>query len=240
MSAITEQYYESVQQKLRRVKEEESAHIDQAAEMIDDCVEAGRKVYFFGTGHSYMVGQEVFGRAGGYSGFVPILENELSMNHIIKSTYIERIAEYADVIMGLYPFASGDVCVVTSNSGRNQLVVETCLRLKALGVKIIAITSLDETKNVKSRHPSGKKLCDLADLVLNNMSNYGDVTLTHANGEHSGPTSTILDCFIIDAVVSNFIDRQISRHGTAPVFTSSNVDEGDARNAELFASYQKQ
>jgi uncharacterized phosphosugar-binding protein len=232
MSAITQQYTESVMAKIRSASQD--ANIDKAAALFDQTVEAGHKIYFFGTGHSFMTGQEVFGRAGGYAGFVPVVENELSMTHIIKSTYIERIADYATVIMGLYPFQSGDTIVMTSNSGRNCLVVELALRLKEKGLKIIAITAMNHQAEITSRHPSGKKLCDLADLILNNESDYGDVSVTHGDGTKTGPTSTIMDCFLIDAVVSNFVDLQIKRHGSAPVFISSNVDEGDAHNKALF------
>jgi len=232
MSTITKQFADAVIGKVRAA--EQDPNIDKAADLFDKAVEAGHRIYFFGTGHSYITGQEVFGRAGGYAGFIPVLENELSMNHIIKSTYIERIPEYASVIMGLYDFAKDDVVVMTSNSGRNGLVVEMALRFKAKGLKIIALTAMNHQTEITSRHPSGKKLCDLADIVLNNESDYGDVTIKHQDGTQTGPTSTIMDCFIIDAVVSNFVDRQIARHGSAPVFISSNVDAGDAHNKDLF------
>ncbi len=234
MSKLTSDFARIIEEKVETAAKQESEHIDTAAKMFNDCVEAGHKIYFFGTGHSYMTGQEVFGRAGGYAGFVPILENELSMNHIIKSTYIERIPEYATVIMGLYDFQKDDVVVMTSNSGRNGLVVEMALKFKEKGLKIIAITAMNNQAKIKSRHASGKKLCNLADLCLNNESDYGDVSLTHSDGTQTGPTSTIMDCFLIDAVVSNFVDLQIKEHGSAPVFISSNVDAGDKHNIELF------
>ncbi len=154
------------------------------------------KVYFFGTGHSYIVGQEVFARAGGYAGFIPILENELGMNHAFKSTLIERTTEYADVLLELYPFKKGDVIVMTSNSGRNALLIELSLRLKEMGVSIIAITALEASKNNISRHKSGLRLFELADVVLDNRSVYGDASLSHNDEIKTGPTSTIMSCFI--------------------------------------------
>lgn len=237
MDNITKQYYDSISKKLSQVYLEESDHIEKAALILNDCIDSDHKVYFFGTGHSYMISQEIFGRAGGYAGFIPILLDELSMNHVVKSTYIERIPEYAQVVMNLYPFEKGDVCVVTSNSGRNQLIIELCLRLIDVGVKIIAITSLSESKKLESRHSSGKRLFELADVVIDNKSEYGDVTIIHSNGKGSGPSSTVVDCFIVNEVVSDFIEMQINTHEQAPVFTSSNIDGGDELNKDLFALY---
>ena len=140
---LMQNYYQELQKNMEYVISNESEAITKAATLMSTCIETENKVYFFGTGHSYIVGQEVFARAGGYAGFIPILENELGMNHAFKSTLIERTTEYADVLLELYPFKKGDVIVMTSNSGRNALLIELGLRLKEMGVSIIAITALE-------------------------------------------------------------------------------------------------
>ena len=160
------------------------------------------------------------------------------MNHAFKSTLIERTTEYAEVLLELYPFKKGDVIVMTSNSGRNALLIELGLRLKELGVSIIAITALDASKNSTSRHESGLRLFELADVVLDNRSVYGDASLSHNDEIKTGPTSTIMSCFIVQLLVSAFVQLEVEKGGDVPVFRSSNIDGGDAYNEKLFDRYR--
>jgi uncharacterized phosphosugar-binding protein len=214
---LMQNYYQELQKNMEHVVNNESEAITNAATLMSTCIEAENKVYFFGTGHSYIVGQEVFARAGGYAGFIPILENELGMNHAFKSTLIERTTEYADVLLELYPFKKGDVIVMTSNSGRNALLIELSLRLKEMGVSIIAITALEASKN---------------------RSVYGDASLSHNDEIKTGPTSTIMSCFIVQLLVSAFVQLEVEKGGDVPVFRSSNIDGGDAYNEKLFERYR--
>lgn len=236
---LMQDYYQTLNHDMEYVITNEKDEIKKASTLIDECVAQGNKVYFFGTGHSYIVGQEVFARAGGYANFVPILENELGMNHAFKSTLIERKAGYADVLMGLYTFKKGDVIVMTSNSGRNALLVELGIRLKKLGVKIIGITALEASKNSQSRHESGLRLFELADVVLDNRSVYGDASISHSKEIKTGPTSTIMSCFIAQLIVSDFVQTEVDKGVDVPVYRSSNIDGGDAYNEQLFAKYRR-
>lgn len=235
---IIQTYYQEINHRMKAILENEKLQIQEAASMMDACIEQNKQIFFFGTGHSYIVGQEVFARAGGYAGFIPILENELGMNHAFKSTLIERTVEYADVILGLYDFHPGDMIFMTSNSGRNPLLIELAIRLKKLGVRILAITSLRHSSSCESRHASGLRLFELAELVLDNQSIYGDACITHDAYTITGPTSTIMNCFIIHLVVSSFVQLQIERGKTCPVFRSSNMDHADTFNQDLFKLYK--
>ncbi|MFR3684511.1 MAG: sugar isomerase domain-containing protein [Enterococcus sp.] len=235
---LMQNYYQELQKNMEYVINSEAESITKAATLMSTCIQTENKVYFFGTGHSYIVGQEVFARAGGYAGFISMLENELGMNHAFKSTLIERTTEYVEVLLELYPFKKGDVIVMTSNSGRNALLIELGLRLKDLGVSIIAITALDASKNSTSRHESGLRLFELADVVLDNRSVYGDASLSHNDEIKTGPTSTIMSCFIVQLLVSAFVQLEVEKGGDVPVFRSSNIDGGDAYNEKLFDRYR--
>jgi uncharacterized phosphosugar-binding protein len=234
---IFNNYTSIIKERLDKVIIEEKDNIEKAAIILYKAEKNKNKIYFFGTGHSYIVGQEVFARAGGYCGFIPILENELCMNHAFKSTLIERMADYAGVIEELYPFNKGDVIVMTSNSGRNALLVELASRLKEKGLKIIVITSLEHSKNCTSRHDNGKLLYEFGDVVLDNKTDKGDAAISHNNHTKTGPTSTIMNCYIVHLLVSCFVELQISSGIEPKVFISSNVDEGDAQNTDLFKEY---
>lgn len=233
-----EQYYQGLQESMQYIITEEKVAIRNASKIMSDTIQEKKKIYFFGTGHSYIIGQEVFARAGGYAGFIPILENELGMNHSFKSTLIERTTEYVGILMELYPFEKGDTIVMTSNSGRNALLVELALRLKKIGVNIIAITALEASENSTSRHESGLRLFELADVVLDNRSVYGDASISHSTEIKTGPTSTVLSCFIVQLLVTDFVQREFEKKGDVPVYRSSNIDGGDAYNEKLFDMYR--
>ncbi len=238
MKEIQIDYCEHLCEQMRKIAYDEYANIEKAAMYISECTKQNKTTYFFGTGHSYIISQEIFARAGGYGKFIPILQDELCMNHAFKSTLIERTVEYASVIEGLYDFQEGDVIIMTSNSGRNRLIIELALRLKEKGVKIIAITSLEAAKKSKSRHESGYLLYQLADVVLDNHSVNGDAYIKHSETIVTGPTSTILGCYIVQLLVSCFVHREVEDGNEVSVFVSSNVDQEDSHNKDLFAYYK--
>lgn len=239
MRKIQIDYCEHICEQMRKIAYEEYDNIEKATSYLCECKKQNKTTYFFGTGHSYIISQEIFARAGGYGKFIPILQDELCMNHAFKSTLIERTAEYASVIEGLYDFQEGDIIIMTSNSGRNRLIIELALRLRQKGVKIIAITSLEAAKESKSRHESGYLLYQLADVVLDNHSVIGDAYIKHSETVITGPTSTILGCYIVQLLISCFINREVESGNEVSVFMSSNVDCGDTHNKDLFAYYKK-
>lgn len=107
-----------------------------------------------------------------------------------------------------------------------------------MGLSIIAITALEASKNSISRHKSGLHLFELADVVLDNRSVYGDASLSHNDEIKTGPTSTIMSCFIVQLLVSAFVQLEVEKGGDVPVFRSSNIDGGDAYNEKLFDRYR--
>ena len=232
---ILRSYGDTLIAKIQKIQNEENTEVTRAAEILTAPAQAGKKIYFFGTGHSFMMSQEVFARAGGYAGtnMIPIFMPELSSaSHPTKSTAIERLPGYADVIMNNYPFQAGDAIVITSNSGRNGLIVELAMRLKELGMHVIAVTSPND--RLKSRHACGKKLCDIAEVVLNNQTEYGDVSVALTNGLYTGPTSTIISAYLIDAMMAEFMQMCIDQNIECKIFESSNIDGGDQHNKDYF------
>ncbi|MBB5185700.1 putative phosphosugar-binding protein [Faecalicoccus acidiformans] len=212
--------------------------IQKAAQLCYEATIHDHTLYTFGTGHSHMLGQDLYARAGGYAKIYPIVEIELTLaTHPTKSTTIERTAAYADVLEHLYDVKEGDVVFFASNSGRNALVVEYACRLKAKGVKIIAITSMKHSSQIASRHASSKRLFELADIVLDNMAPYGDAGIEIDPNHRMGPISTLTGCYLSQCIMGAFVDLLIQNKKDAPVFRSSNADGADAYNKELFETY---
>ncbi len=125
--------------------------------------------------------------------------------------------------------------LIISNSGRNSVPVEMALKAKAEGIKVIALTSLGHSKSCQSRHTSGKKLYELADLVLDNCVPAGD-SLVSYNGVKSGPGSTIAGCLIVDSILAETLEILSSEGIQLPVFGSQNVDGFD--NDSLYEKYE--
>lgn len=220
-------YFHEIESRISCIKQQRSL-IEKAAELLFEAEKQHHKIYTFGTGHSHMIGQDLYARAGGYAKIYPICEIEMTLaTHPTKSTTLERTSAYADVLDTLYSIEEGDVLLVTSNSGRNSLLIEYVLRAKKKGAKIIAITSLTHSKTIASRHESGFRLFELADVVLTSIKD--DVRL--------GPVSTITGCFLAQSVVGRFVELLIEHGIDAPVFVSSNTDGADERNKELFDKY---
>lgn len=230
-------YFHEIESRISCIKQQRSL-IEKAAELLFEAEKQHHKIYTFGTGHSHMIGQDLYARASGYAKIYPICEIEMTLaTHPTKSTTLERTSAYADVLDTLYSIEEGDVLLVTSNSGRNSLLIEYVLRAKKKGAKIIAITSLTHSKTIASRHESGLRLFELADVVLDNYAPYGDATTSIKDDVRMGPVSTITGCFLAQSVVGRFVELLMEHGMDAPVFVSSNTDGADKRNKELFDKY---
>lgn len=211
----------------------------QAGQAIYSTLKARGRFFVTGTGHSHMLAEEFYTRAGGLASVIPILPTEFQLHeHPLKSTAVERLTAYAPIIFEVYGLQKGDVLLIASNSGRNGLIVELALEAKARGLTVIAITSIEGTRTQTSRHSSGKKLCEVADIVLDNCSVEGDACCTIDDlGQRMGATSTITGAYLVQQL-SMAVAAAFWADGTRPpVFMSSNVDGADEGNRELFRRF---
>src|SRR5215475_2500103 len=165
---------------------EVSAQIDDkipaAADLVTAALRADGVVQAFGSGHSEALSMEIAGRAGG---LVPT--NKISLRDVVmfggeppevlSSGILERDPTISQRLYDLAAPSKPDIFVIASNSGVNGSIVEFARIVKDHGHKLIAITSLKHTAGVESRHPSGTKLIDHADVVLDNGAPYGDAVL---------------------------------------------------------------
>lgn len=236
--SFVEKYNKFVLETFNKMMEENAPAIEEAAKILYECEINGGKIYTFGTGHSHLIGQDLYGRAGGYAKIYPINEIEMTLaTHPTKSTALERTSSYADILELLYDVKNGDVVIAASNSGRNGLVIEYLTRLKEKGVHIIGITSLKHSQTISSRHPSGKHLFELSDIVLDNMAPYGDAGVEIDDKHIMGPISTMTGSYLSQAVIGRFVELLLKNGYDAPVFRSSNCDGADEYNKVLFEKY---
>jgi uncharacterized phosphosugar-binding protein len=239
MSAIIDRYFAESERQLRAVYETQRAQLDTAARWLGEALVADYWLYAFGTGHSHMLAEEIFYRAGNLGRANPILDDRLMLHkEAIDATYLEREQGLAAKILADYPVEAGDVLIVASNSGRNAVPIELALLGRERGLKVIAITNLAQSRAWPSRHPSGKRLCDAAELTIDNCGVNGDaaIELPGLPGK-VGPTSTITGAFIVNAIITGGIEHALKLGHTPEVFISSNTN-GDDHNDRILQKYK--
>lgn len=236
---VVEDYLRYVSNILNNTIETQCENIEKAANLVSESCLNGGRFYVFGSGHSHMVAEEIYIRAGGLAYVKAILSPELMLHEMPnKSTYLERLDGYSAAMLNLYKVDANDTLMIISNSGRNSVPVEMALEAKKRGTKVIALTSLTHSMQTTSRHTSGKKLYEVADVVIDNGAPKGDAAYEiEGLDTPTGPTSDAIGVTIAQALIAQVIDNLVKAGKTPPVFKSSNVDGADDYNNELFEKY---
>jgi uncharacterized phosphosugar-binding protein len=236
----TQEYISNIQKLIARVLETQMDIIDEAGAIVAETLMNDGFVYVFGTGHSHMMAEELFYRAGGLARIYPILEDALMLhNGAIKSTEMERLDGYAELILDRYECSDKDCIIIASNSGRNPVSVEMVKVAHKRGMKVIGLTNLEHSKAQESRHVSGKKLYMIGDVVLDNLGCLGDASIRIPEIDRNiAATSTSLGAMLLHAVAISAIELMIEKGHIPEVFSSANLDEGDEINDEILGRYR--
>ena len=218
------EYGDKIIDVIKYAEEKNKDIIKQLAEKFAENIENDKVIHTFGTGHSHMLGIELFARAGGLGNVDAMLDPDvLTSFGAQRSGAIEKTSGVSDVIYDSYNIQPGDIMIITSNSGRNAMPIEMAMRCQKEGVYVIALTNVEQSKNQTSRHPSGKRLFECADCVLDSCVPTADATLD-LNGIKTGPASSIVTMFLVNTIVSEAI-KIVQSHVKKPyVFQSQNVD----------------
>ena len=232
-------FFVHVQGILQQVVDRELPNIQKAAELVTESCKRGGRFYVFGSGHSHMIAEELYLRAGGLALVRAILPPELMLHEMPnKSTYLERIEGYSRAMAELYRIGQEDTILVISNSGRNAVPVEMCLAAKERGAKVIAMTSMKHSVPCTSRHSSGLKMYQIADVTIDNCGEPGDAAFyVEGLGSGIGPTSGVVGIASAQALICRVVESLVQAGIDPPVFKSSNVDGGDEHNNRMFDTY---
>ncbi|WP_210080261.1 sugar isomerase domain-containing protein [Pantoea endophytica] len=221
---------------IKTVIESQQKNLEHVAEQMVRTITNDGIIYAFGTGHSHMIPMELFGRAGGLANVCAMLdESVLNGGGARRSSKMERLSGLADIIWENTPPSSNDMIFIISNSGRNATIVEMALKAKKEGVLCVAITSLEQTKSNVSLHSSGKKLFELADVVLDNGAPDGDAQITYG-AYVTGPLSTLTGVIIVNSLVCEAVRICQERNIPVPLFQSQNREK-ETGNDKLFERY---
>ena len=235
-------YIETVLETIRTAWDTQRDTLLCAAERIAQTIAAGRSVFVFGCSHAGMLAEEVFYRTGGLAVLNPIFFSgvALTTRPVTMTSKLERLPGLGTIILEENRVQPGDLLIVQSNSGRNTVPIEMAMYARRMGVYTIGFTSLRHTRAVTSRHPSGRKLCDVCDLVVDNCGVPGDAAVDVPGlREKMGPTSTAVSASLIHAVVIEAVEKLLSMGVEPPVFMSANLDGGDEHNQKLFEQYKQ-
>lgn len=233
-----QQYYQTVSQTLSVIFEHETAKIEQAGAMLAETLKKDGLLYVFGCGHSHMLAEELFYRAGGLAPVYPIFETAAMLHEgAAKSSRIERMSGYAKHVMDRYPIGPNDCLLIVSTSGINPFPMEMADAAKEKGAQVIGISSFAYLGN-PSRHPEGKHLPDFCDICVDNHVPTGDATVqVCADGTKAGPVSTIASIAIANSIVLHACEV-LNDQGIEPrVFHSGNCPGADGYNAALINDY---
>ncbi|WSU85601.1 SIS domain-containing protein [Streptomyces globisporus] len=210
----------------QKVADTQAGPISEAGQALGSAIASGRQIWAFGTGHSHMLAEEIYFRAGGLAGVRPVLEPSLMLHEgPEKSSELERLTGLADVLLNTHPVTAGDIVIVASNSGRNAVPVEFAAGARERGAIVIAITSMAHAEAVASRVPDGRKLYQVADIVIDNCGIPGDACIPVEGTEHrTGATSTVTGALIIQAIVCEAVAALRQKGVDVPLLRSNNLD----------------
>ncbi|MGN1343891.1 MAG: sugar isomerase domain-containing protein [Traorella sp.] len=230
---------------LNVLSEKESENIQKAAKLCADSIEKGGVIQVFGSGHSIGFGMEMRDRVGD---LVPIhqlktedfvikgkvtLEDYKDQNNIF-----ERRPGIADKLYELYNIQKDDVFIIISNSGINGVVIDLAITAKERGHKIIIVTSWKHTSAEGSRHPSGKKLYEFGDVVIDNCGPQGDALLDTEKNERVCSVSSITGALIAQSISTECVRDLMERNIVPPVLWDETVEGGKEHNEKVRNYYQ--
>ncbi len=234
-------YFNHIQSLLDTVLKHESTALEEAVDMLYDATVNKRNIFVFGASHAGILSQELTYRAGGLATINPVHSPGLMLNvkPVTFTSKMERLDGYGNLIADKTPIQKDDVIITHSVSGRNTVMIDFVNAAKEKGAKIIALTNLNYSKEVESRHPSGKRLFELADLVIDNHGDKGDAAMKFDGmNQKVAPTSTVVGATIVNSIVTGLTQKLLDHDKDVPVLYSANLDGGDEHNQKIFRMYK--
>lgn len=228
-------YLQKVLAMAKEIVETQASRIEEGARKIAESLLKGGILHIFGTGHSALIAKEITGRAGGLIAVNAINDPTEGMAERVEGYGSVLFAQYAEKV-GLKP---GEVIIIVSTSGRNPVPIEIAMEAKRQGLYTIAITSVEFSRQIASRHRSGKRLFEVVDLVLDNRVPLGDAMVeVEGMAQKVGPGSTIAGVLLVNTLILRTIEEFLRQGLTPPILVSQNLDGADEHNRILRMKYK--
>ena len=227
-------FAEHLDRLIQRIRRDNQDTLRVLGPLIGKSVAEGGVLHTFGSGHSEILAREFVGRAGALVGVSPVLDPTGGM--------VENLVGYgtqlAERHFHLHGMEAGECIVVISNSGKNCAPIEVALYAREKGLTVIALTAMKMAREVTSEHPSGQKLHEIADHVLDNGGEKGDASVPLGSQSiKAGPTSTIGGAYLLNLLQLEVLQYLTDQDLDLPVVRSQNTPGGKEHNRRLAARY---
>lgn len=241
MTDVFQQYLSAVRATLDAIEATQLDPIRDASAKFARSILRGRLVHVFGTGHSRMAVEEMFPRYGSFPGFHPIVELSMTYHNAVVGANGQRQAMFLENVQGFGPVlwrnfvTSPDDCLLAiSTSGCNAVTIDVAIEAKRLGMTVVALCSLPHGRVSTSKHATGKKLSDVADIVLDQLAPPGD-SAVWIDGLPSpvAPISSVSGCTVINLVKAE-VARLLTEAGRPPNVLTAACHVGPEKAAEIF------
>ncbi len=226
------------------IESTQGENLHRAAEQYARTISSDGLVHLYGGGHSGVGVQETFPRIGSIVGFHPMIELALTnytdvigTNGLRQALFLERVDGYGETILQNYDFGPEDCMTVFSSTGINNVVVEIALGAKQRGLPVIAITSVAHQMATQSRHPSGKRLVEIADIVIDNCTPPGDATVQVEGCDYPVGSGSNLAVISIVQTLNVLTAEKLVARGYKPLILGSPHFVGDKRSEKNLAAY---
>lgn len=221
--SITDSYFDTVADSLRRIQATQRDAIREAGRACAWSIADDKLAFTFGTGHGSFAAAECFPRTGTPVGFRPIVESAIGYFHHVlgdqgahQYRFLHALEGYGLAILRAHRLDGGDTMVLFSHSGINAVILDMALESQRLGMTVVGITSVPHSSAVPARHSSGKRLFEVADIVIDTGVPLSDASVPVEGLEHPvGPTSTVLATAVAHAMVGETV-QELVRLGKAP------------------------
>jgi len=232
-------YLDTIENTLETLLDARSGALEQGAQMPSDVLIDDGLIYLFGCGHSHMLAEEGFYRAGGLGAVCPVLQSDLMLHEgAVKSSALERRSDLAQEVFLRYPMTQKDALIVFSNSGINGLPVEMARLATQRGVKTIGVCSFAYHGD-KPRHPDGLHLSDAVNLAIDTGAPHGDASYPLAGTVFKmGPVSTIVSAFILNSLLARAAEMAIEKGNAPAIYVSGNIEGGREMNEAVIGRYR--
>ena len=138
MQDLTLTYASKINLILKKIIKEERKKFIKCAKLISNSYLSGGQLFIFGTGHSRLLGEEAFHRAGGFAAACPIRDDNLNFSKGARhATKLERTPLVAKKAIEKYKLTNKDILMIISNSGVNHAPVEAAIIAKEKKIHIL-------------------------------------------------------------------------------------------------------
>jgi uncharacterized phosphosugar-binding protein len=232
--SAAERFYQAALARMQGLLESQREALDRAATLCTEAIANDGLVHLFGCGHSRMLCEEMTPRQGCFVGWHTIVELALTYHNVIvganglrQSLHLEKTPGYAEQILRNFAFGAHDAFIIISTSGIREVIIEMAEAAKRRGLPVIGLVSRAHCEQARPAHSSGKKLPDVADVILDNGAPVGDTLIPlESSQEKTGPFSTLGGALLMNMLRCEVAQRLVDR-GLEPVFLPSHQFVGD-------------